>query len=255
MFLFFTLNDPLSNVERAQQDEEYLNEFIKENKKFIMVNTFKTMRHFVTESDDEWSVTLMAFHEAIRSYDVSKGKFKSFAALVIKRRLTDYIISQSRHQSEIFLEPETMDGNLDDEENATPIQLELRTKSAELSMQQENTDIRDEIDAMQRILEIYGFTFFDLTECSPKAEKTKNMCAKAVVVLLTHPELLRKMRGSGSLPIKEILKQTDVPKKVLERHRKYIIATAEIMNGDYTLLKEYMEYIRKALKEYESSCS
>lgn len=48
--------------------------------------------------------------------------------------------------------------------------------------------------------------------------------------------------------MKELLKVSGLPKKVVERHRRYIIAAAEIMNGEYPLLKTYMEYIREALE-------
>ena len=52
-----------------------------------------------------------------------------------------------------------------------------------------------------------------------------------------------------SAAVQELLALTRVQKKVLERHRRYIIAAAEILNGEYPLLREYMNYIRKALME------
>lgn len=247
MFILAAFTDAFSPVKKAQQDEEYLNQFILENRRFIRSTASRATGRFITESDDEWSVALIAFHEAVRSYDDSKGSFRSFAALVIKRRLVDYMASQTRHQLEIYVEPESMDGNVE-EETASPFQLEVRSKSAEISEMQDGTAIRDEIEAVQQILGRYGFSFFDLTECSPKAEKTKAVCAKAVAALLKNPELFRKMQEGRSLPMKELLKLTGLPKKVVERHRRYIIAAAEIMNGEYPLLKEYMEYIREALE-------
>ena len=255
----FAINNDISDcVQMAQDDEEYLNKFIKDNKRFIMVSAFKATKRFITENDDEWSIALIAFHEAVKAYDTSKGNFRTFAALVIRRRLTDYIISQSRHQAEIPLEPESMDGDIEDEENASALQLEVRARTAELSESRgcgENegkpgsTPMQDEIAAVQELLGQYGFSFWDLAECSPKAEKTKAACAKVVVELLQNPELFRKMRTSRTLPVKEIIALTRVQKKILERHRRYIIAAAEIMNGEYPLLREYMNYIRKALME------
>ena len=56
------------------------------------------------------------------------------------------------------------------------------------------------------------------------------------------------MKTSKTLPVKDISSDKSISVKILERHRKYIIAAAEIMNGDYPLLKEYMNYIRKALE-------
>lgn len=258
MFGILAVNSFPSDVERAQQDEEYLEKFIKENQKFIKISAYKAVGHFITENDDEWSVSLIAFHEAVRSYAPSKGSFKAFAALVIKRRLADYYDSQARHRAEISLEPESMDGDVEDE-TATPLQLEVRAESARLSEQQAasisgSAAIRDEILAAQEILGRYGFSFFDLTDCSPKSEKTKKSCVRAVVTLLQNRDLLEKMRDSRALPAKEITKRSGLPRKILERHRKYIIAAAEIMDGEYPLLREYLDDIRKALRD-ESSCS
>lgn len=92
-----------------------------------------------------------------------------------------------------------------------------------------STPVQDEIAAVQELLGHYGFSFWDLAECSPKAEKTKAACAKVVVELLKDPELFQKMRTSKSLPVKELLAMTKVQKKILERHRRYIIAAAAVL--------------------------
>jgi RNA polymerase sigma factor len=42
-----------------------------------------------------------------------------------------------------------------------------------------------------------------------------------------------------------IEKNTNVPRKILERHRKYIIAAIEILSGEYPYLADYLRYIRE----------
>ncbi len=106
------------------------------------------------------------------------------------------------------------------------------------------TKLKDEIEELQQILRGYGFSFFDLADCSPKSNKTKVGCAKAVQVLLHDPSLIKQMRSEHKLPAAEILRRTDVQKKLLERHRKYIIAGTEILNGNYPQVAEYMAYIK-----------
>lgn len=246
---------PPDRVRQAQNDDQYLNEFIRENEHFIKVTAFHAINRFVSKSDDEWSVALIAFHEAVKSYDSSKGDFKAFASLVIKRRLTDYLISQSRRR-EVPLEPEVLAGETPGEETATALQLEVQSKMAALSDSGEVASyvsgavcVRDEIEAVQAILPLYGFSFFDLAECSPKKEKTKKACADAAAVLLRSPELFKKMQETRALPMKELQTLCRVPRKLLERHRRYLIAAAEILHGDYPLLSEYLDYIRKALKD------
>jgi len=236
-------------VARAQLDEEAMNRLIEDNRKFIMASAYHAVGHFITESDDEWSVALIAFHEAAKSYDESKGDFRAFAQMVIKRRLIDYIKSESRHASEIPVSGSSMDGDVENEDDMTQLEWEVREKSVELSGDKgpAAVTVKDEIEAVQQLLGNYGFSFFDLAECSPKAEKTKRSCAEAVALLLKDEDLFEKMRKNRSLPISEIVRKTGIKKKILERHRKYIIAAAEILNGEYPLLAEYMNYIRKAL--------
>ena len=47
--------------------------------------------------------------------------------------------------------------------------------------------------------------------------------------------------------MKELEKLSRIPRKILDRHRKYLIAAVEILHGEYPLLAEYMSYIRKAM--------
>lgn len=253
MFLF-TIADPSDDALRAQSDERYLDVFIQQNKRFILFQAARTLRRFITVNDDEWSIALIAFNEAVRTYDRSKGNFKTFAALVIKRRLIDYMKSEQRHAPEIPAGPSAMDGEPEDPDQASSFELEIREKSAELSGEGDrgegvenpgSTPIRDEIEAMQQILGKYGFSFYDLVDASPKADKTKRACAAAVEVLLKNKHLFETMHGSGALPMKELCEISGISRKILERHRKYIIAAAEILNGEYPLLKEYMSGIRK----------
>lgn len=242
----------LDRVLAAQTDEAELSRLIEEHKKFILANAYKAAGHFVTESDDEWSVALIAFHEAVRTFDAEKGDFRAFAALVIKRRVLDHLKSERRHAGEIPVAPETMDGDVQDDTADTAMGLQIRQREAELS-EEKSSDapgqnaIKDEIEALSEALSPYGISFFDLPDCSPKAEKTKSACAKAVAALLSDHDLLTKLRQSKNLPMKEITQITGIPRKILERHRKYIIAAVEILNGEYPLLAEYMSFIRKAL--------
>ena len=213
----------------AKTDEQALNNLIETQKSWILKVCSDVTHRYITDSDDEWSTALLAFHEAVQSYDESKGTFLAFASVVIRRRLLDDIRSQWRHKGEIHVLP----GELKEEPDRS-----IDTAQA----------AREEIAAAQAILKPYGFSFFDLAESSPKAEKTKAACCSAVIALLNDGELLDKMRKNKALPMKELEKASGVARKILDRHRRYIIAAAEILSGEYPVLAEYLGYIRKALK-------
>ena len=242
------MNELEQRIQEAKTSELALNELVASHKQWILRVAAEAAHHYVTDSDDEWSIALMAFHEAVQGYDGEKGSFKALAAVVIRRRITDYLRSEGRHSAEIVVMPGAFDGELGEEE-AGGVNLSVQQKVAEDSLQDAKEDragrARAEIEEMQEILGAYGFSFFDLADCSPKAEKTKRSCGQAVRTLLARAALLALMRLKRLLPIKELSEASGVIRKILERHRKYIIAATEILDGDFPILASYMEFIRR----------
>lgn len=233
----------------VRDNSERLNAFIKNNSKFIKQCAYKSVHKYVSDSDDEYAVALSAFHEAVRSFDETKGAFSNFAQIVIKRRLLDHLEREYRHRPEISVEPHVMEGELNEDDD-DPIAFELKEKTASLSAENSTTatgsvTIKDEIEALGQTLEPYGFGFYDLVECSPTAQKTKISCAIAIRTLMDSPELMRSFRKTMTLPMKELSGKSAISRKILDRHRRYIIAAVEILSGDYPLLAEYMKFIKE----------
>lgn len=225
---------------KAKSDKAYLEEFINEFEVFILHTAHKGAGKYVSKMDDQWSVALSAFHEAIQAYDFEKGSFLSFAETVIRRRLYDDNRKWSRYDCEIPIDSYTIENEMEDN---FAVKREVMTKFTIL----QSTDSKMEIEAITGTLREYGFSFFDLVKVSPKAQKTKIACAKAILYLCQNPILLTEMQMSKNLPLKVIEKKCDVPRKVLERHRKYIIAGAEIISGDYPILSEYLRFVREEM--------
>ena len=233
---------------KAKDDEDTINELITQYENFILRCTSAAARKYISKIDDEWSIALAAFTEAIRSYSSEKGSFLNFAELVIRRRIIDYIRSKSRYSSEILVKPSLFESETE-EEGDYGMQSEIAKK---VSTEDDNS-LKMEIHLINEVFSGYGFSFMDLTECSPKAEKTKRSCAKAVVFIIKNPILISEMKIKRQLQLNLIERNTKVPRKLLERHRKYIIAAVEIMSGDYPHLAGYMRYISEELKNEGSN--
>ncbi len=237
----------------AKNNPDRLNLFIQENNKFIKQCAYKSIGRFITESDEEYSVAMRAFYEAVESYDENAGSFSSFAQMVIKRRLYDFLKTEYRRQPEISVEPYVLEGEID-EDNESALSFEVKEKAAAYQNSdnqkiQGKVTVRDEIEALHEMLDPYGFGFMDLADSSPHADKTRKACAKAVGVLLKNSELYEKMEKQKTLPMKELEKESKVSRKILDRYRRYIIAAVLILNGEYPLLAEYMRYIKDTLRE------
>ena len=230
----------------AKRDEAKLETLIRQNTGFILGVAGKSTGRYVTKSDDEWSVALIAFHEAVRSYAPEKGDFLGFAALVIRRRLIDQSNREAHAGNEVPVDFSGI-GRDQDWEEAPPVELEIQRRTNEQAMHRdaERTAMRDEIEALTQVLSGYDISFADLERCSPKARKTKAACAGAVRAVLGDPALVRSLRKTKSLPVSAIRKIVDIPLNILSKHRKYIIAAIEILHGDFPGLAEYLHEIRK----------
>lgn len=60
---------------RARTDEPFLERFIEAHEAFVLRCAGRYAGFAVTRSDDEYSVALLAFYEAIKGYDPASGPF------------------------------------------------------------------------------------------------------------------------------------------------------------------------------------
>ena len=73
-----------------RNDRNALEEFIISQEGFIIKTATRITKRFVSKSDDEWSIALSAYLEAIEKYDIEKGSFVPFAEMIIRSRLIDW---------------------------------------------------------------------------------------------------------------------------------------------------------------------
>lgn len=82
-----------------QGDRTLLNEIIDNYKPFIAKTVSSVCKRYIYETDDEFSIGLIAFNEAIEKYSPEKGSsLLSFSEVLIKRRVIDYIRKQTKSQ-------------------------------------------------------------------------------------------------------------------------------------------------------------
>jgi RNA polymerase sigma factor len=225
----------------ANADQDKMNQFISQNELFILKSAKTVSHRFISKSDDEWSIALLAFSQAVQTYNMNKGSFYHFAELMIRNRLIDFYRSQGRFSTEITVDPIVFDTEPEENDEDISIHLAVAKQVSKVS----GDDIKLEIESITDTLSLYGISFMDLAECSPHSTKTKTSCAKAINYIISNPIIIKDLRTSKMLPLKVIEKNAKVPRKILERHRKYIIAAIEILSGEYPYLSEYLWYIRK----------
>lgn len=229
---------------RASGHPEDRERLIAENEQTILRTASRLCRRYITKSDDEWSVSLCAFSRAIDVYTESKGDFLPFAQMLIKRSLTDYYRGRSSQMREISVSPATFEGGNEaaDEEDKEPEN--IRVAVVQQCTQTVDNSLQLEIMTANKMLQEYGFRFFDLVTCSPKQDRSREECAAAVRAALRSTEIRKKLRTTKKLPSRELFRESGISKKTLDRYRKYIIMAILILDDDYPLLSDYLKFIK-----------
>ena len=229
-----SIND---RVRKIKNNNDEINRLVEEYKPFIASCVEKnTGRYVKYGEDDELSVGLLAFVEAIKAYNVLRGNFLSFSQNVIKRRLIDYHRKEKRHKNVVYINEYTND----DEEKENDLSIE---KSLDIYSEREISEYRRlEIEELKKELAQWDISFIELTETSPKHEKTRKMCAEIISFIVSQPELVKQVKNKRYLPVAEIEKSLCIPRKKIERMRKYILAVMIINTGDYEYIRDYVNW-------------
>lgn len=233
-------------VIKAQKDKSIHQKLIAENEFFIIKIASRGINKYITKSDNEWSIALSAFNETVELYNLEKGSFYNFAELIIKRRIIDYFRKESRHKSEILVDSYVFQSNLWVNTENEMINNEVIKK---ISEDTNESSIKREIEDVAVRLNSYGFSFYDLVKFSPKSQKIKDACTKAVSYILKNSMVYNELIESKKLPVKIIGENIEVSSKILDRHREYIIAAVIIISNDYSHLVKYMKFIKEEMRE------
>lgn len=228
-----------SEVARIQSGDEALrNDVLIRYQPYVAKTAARFCKRYIyPETDDEYSIALSAFNEAIDAFDARAGRsFLSFAETVIRRRLTDFVRKEQRHANQI---PQSA-LVAEDEEGETYDAVDAGASVDRYLLDRENEERRLEIESLNRELSEYGITFADLVSGSPKHEDTRRSFIGIGVTISADPALHGPLRSKKTLPLKELAERVDVSRKTLERGRKYIIAVALIHLGHYPHLRSFV---------------
>ncbi|MBM7551187.1 RNA polymerase sigma-I factor [Thalassobacillus pellis] len=225
-------------VDLAKQgDEEIRNHLLKQYQPFIAKNVSEVCKRYIDQnSDDEFSIGLLAFNEAIDSFSSDRGSsFLSFARLVIKRKVIDYIRNEQKHLVAASLDEEYE--NEEQMENPS----EVIAAKEHYERETEAWYRREEIKDFQIKLKQYRLSFKELTEVSPQHRDARDSAVKVARQIHDDEALREKVLEKGRLPIKDLIDRVEVSKKTLERNRKFILAMVILMSGDYVYLQDYIK--------------
>lgn len=227
-------------VYAIQNGDRYLRDvFIDKFKPFIAKSVSLVCRRFIYDSDDEFSVGLIAFNDAINNYNRAKGtSFVSFAEVVIKRRVIDFIRQQSKHQT-LSLDANHQYEDGSNEQASALIESEISIRGyLEIQDQQAR---KEEIIKFTNELLYFGISFKEIVKYSPKHADARKTAIEIAHLIANDVMLKDMLYSTKKLPIKHMESRIKVSRKTIERNRKYIIAMTLVLCNDYVYLKDYLK--------------
>ncbi len=225
-----SLNETIAEIKNGNTELKEL--FIDDYRPFILKCVSKTSKKYIdTNNSEEYSIGLIAFNEAIESFNEDKRiNFLTFAEMVIDRRVKNYLKKEQKHSNVIpltsYLSNENEGVNL------------IENDSMIIHFDQIET--RSEIEQLKKKLSEYDIVFKDLIQNSPKHKDARVKCIKIARFINSDIKMISRLMEKKSLPVREILKNIKVSTRTLERNRKYIIAACLVLNSDLDIVKGFL---------------
>lgn len=238
------MNEEHSIIQRvydAKDDMTAADSFISDYIPFIKAQVSKLMKRPVNiQQDDEYSVAMIAFHEAINGYSKTRGTFLSYASLLMRNRIIDFWRKNNRHNQVISInaptsnKDQTIEDSLTDDEDY-----------------EENLAIREatkeEIIELSTQLRAFDVSLTDIADNSPKQERTLAACKRVVAYVKEDAELMEDFLRTKRLPLKKLTDGSKVARKTIERHRKYIIGLLLIYTNGYEIIRGHLAEVMKGV--------
>ncbi len=224
-----------SNIEmrieemKSSKDQQQRNQIISDYFPFLIRVVSDEINAYVElENSEELSIAIEAFNESIDKFEKSRGHFLSFAELVVRSRVRNYLKSAYKNSNNvIYFE------DLSQNESHT---IEKSTLKVE-----ENKALIDEIELFIKDISFFHLDIEDLITNKPKHKDTNLKTKKAGREISEHEMLVTDMYKKRKLPVSKVVNQLDYSLKFIKQWKKYIISIVVIYKNKYKLMVSWLE--------------
>jgi len=216
-----TLDEKIIEI-KNNNDEDKRNKIIDQYTPFIIKATSDILNRYIeVENDEEFMVALEAFNEAINRYKADKGSFLTFAKVVMRSRIMDYLKGKKI--------------DVDEEKD-------VNEKESNESIE-DQVSLSFEIRRYKKILKAYGLSFDDLTENNPTHKETRCRCFLIAKKVSEDEALVQWIKDKKRLPITKLSRKLKASKPMVKYSKDYILSLILVYINELDELKEYINYI------------
>lgn len=167
-----------------------------------------TGKYVSIENDEEFSIALMAFSEAVSKYEEERGNFLGFAELVIESRLKTHFEKKKKEAVEVSLEAMQEEG-LD---------------FAEEEKEEHSDSLHEEILQYREELLLFGLTLEILADHAPKHRDTRKTAVTVAEMASEDEETVEETYQKKKLPIRRVANLAKVTEKIVKGSKEFILA-------------------------------
>ncbi|MEF9934388.1 MAG: sigma factor [Clostridium sp.] len=215
-------------IQVSSLENHDINDLIKNHIPLIVKTISEvTGRYVSVENDEEFSIGLAAFVEAVEKYQEDKGVFTSFAKLVISSRIKNFLKKENRTCGNVSIEDLTEKGIDIGEEYKSPIE--------------DKTILLGEIESFKKDLLEFNMTLEDLAEDAPRHEDTRKNAIGISKKVSRDEELTGFIFSKKRLPIKRISLKFTVTEKIIKGSKKFILSVVIVFYKNYRNIKLWIK--------------
>lgn len=222
-------------LDRAKQGEARARERLLETHQYFVQRVASSFchRHLEWGRDEELSVGLLAFNEAIDRFNEEKEvPFLAYARQVIRTRLIDFQRQERRRAAH--------EVSLDFQVNSAPEgDVAWPAYNHEILVQERAAELAQ----YEQLLATFGLSLAELARVSPKHRDTRALLIGAARMLVGKPQLFGYLEEKKRLPVQELARLTGLSTKTIERGRKYIVAISLMLGypEEFSYLNSYLK--------------
>lgn len=210
-----------------------------------------TGRYVAVENDEEFSIALSAFAEAVEKYDETRGSFLSFARLVIESRLKSYFARENARPREASLEELYEQGQDFPDESGGFGGSGFGAGGAGFGGDFGGSgygggrgDLHDEVAMYREELSLFGLTLEILADEAPKHRDTRENAMGIAKKASGDEPTVKATYQKRRLPVRAVARVAQVTEKVVKRSKSFILAAMIIFVKDFPGLNRFLEGAR-----------
>ncbi len=188
----------------------------------------RTCGRYIDNSDEEASIARMAILEAFEKYEPQRGKLLLYLGYVIRNRIIDYKRSEEKRHFTPFSAFQS-DQHIPATETADLAELIL-----------DDLARKQDLDRFKAVIQLYDIKLEDLVRGSPRQKKTLEAAISIAAGIASDQEMSTYLQDKKMIPIRMLEQRCNASRKIIDRYRKFIIASALIIIHDIQCLRPYV---------------